>query len=112
MRQSFTIAIQCLLLVEFVCNAAAGSRPITVWLIPSEEAEARAAADPSAIAREIQAFNKGLQGGRVRVLNTEPPLAQQLIVWNTAFALPNWAWVKNQRETIRAPQRFAALHKV
>lgn len=112
MRQILTAVVQCLLLLEFVGSATARSRPITVWLIPSEEAEARAAADPSAIGREIQAFNEGLQKGRVRVLNTQPPLAQQLIVWNAAFAVPNWAWVENQRETIRALQRFAASHNV
>jgi len=43
----------------------------------------------------------------VRVLNTLPPLDQQLIVWNSAFAVPNWAWVKNQTETIEALRRFA-----
>jgi hypothetical protein len=90
---------------------AAQNRPLTVWLIPSEEAEARAGSDSNDITQEIQQFNQTLKDGPVRVLNTVPPLDQQLIVWNSAFAVPNWAWVKNQTETIRALQRFATLHK-
>ena len=90
------------------------SRPITVWLIPSEEAEARATTEPSKITGEIRGFNAALEHaeGRVRVLNTLPPLDQQLIVFNEAFGVPNWAWVKNQIETIRALQRFSELHDV
>lgn len=88
------------------------SRPITVWLIPSEEAEARAASNSGDIAHEIQLFNQSLKDSPVRVLNTLPPLDQQLIVWNSAFAVPNWAWVKNQVETIRALERFAVAHQI
>lgn len=90
------------------------SRPITVWLIPSEEAEARATTEPSKVSGQIREFNAALEHaeGRVRVLNTLPPLDQQLIVFNEAFGVPNWAWVKNQTETIRALQRFSALHQV
>jgi len=93
-------------------TVAAEPRPITVWLIPSEEAEARAASDAVDIAKEIRDFNQSLAHGSVRVLNTLPPLDQQLIVWNSEFAVPNWAWVKNQTETIKALERFADLHKV
>jgi len=89
-------------------------RPLTVWLIPSEEAEARAGAASASpdITGEIQRFNQTLKDGPVRVLNTLPPLDQQLIVWNEAFAVPNWTWVKNQTETVRALQRFATIHQV
>jgi hypothetical protein len=105
------------LLYITLTGSAAGadsSRPITVWLIPGEEAEARAGSDTARVDEEIREFNHSLEltGGRVRVLNALPPLDAQLIVWNSAFALPNWAWVRNQTETIRALQRFAKLNDV
>ena len=102
-----------LVMVVSAC-AAAESRTITVWLMPSEEAEARATADILRIAQEIRDFNKSLEdaGGRVRVLNTLPPRDAQLIVFNSALNVPNWAWVKNQTETIRALQRFAKANDV
>ena len=90
----------------------ADKRPLTVWLIPSEEAEARATSNSADIAKEIQQFNQLLKDGPVRVLNTLSPLDEQLIVWNAAFAVPNWAWVKNQTETIKALQRFATMHQI
>src|ERR1017187_10231938 len=105
MRVSLVGTVHWLLLLATSTNLSAGSRTITVWLIPSEEAEARAAADPAVIAQEIRVFNSSLDRGRVHVLNGRPPLDKQLIVWNEAFAVPNWAWVKNQTETVYALQR-------
>lgn len=100
-------------LVAITGGLLAYSRPITVWLIPSEEAEARAAIDPDVIEKEIANFDRTfLAGGRVHVVNIRPPLDKQLIVWNEAFAVPNWAWVKNQTHTIEALKRFATLHNV
>src|ERR1017187_5936 len=112
MRVSLVGTVHWLLLLATSTNLSAASRTITVWLIPSEEAEARAAADPAVIAQEIRVFNSSLDRGRVHVLNARPPLDKQLIVWNEAFAVPTWAWVKNQTETVHALQRFAALHDV
>ena len=48
-------------------------RPLTVWLIPSEEAEVRAASDSFDITEEIRKFNQSRQDGLVRVLNTLRP---------------------------------------
>lgn len=112
MRVLLVGAVGWLLLTATAANLVAESRPITVWLMPSEEAEARATSDPSVVKHEILVFNASLEGGHVRVLNTLPPLEAQLLVVNPAFAVPNWAWIKNQTETIRALQRFAAHNQV
>jgi hypothetical protein len=55
----------------------ADKRPLTVWLIPSEEAEAQATSNSADIAKEIQQFNQLLKDGPVRVLNTLFPLDEQ-----------------------------------
>jgi hypothetical protein len=112
MRKLFVKTVQGLLLAVITVTPVAASGPLTVWLMPSEEAEARATSDPAVVKDEIALFNANLQGSHVRVLNTLPPLDAQLIVVNPAFAVPNWAWVKNQTETIRALQQFAARHHV
>lgn len=113
LRRAAALIVFCFLLSRHGDCQPSNKRPVTVWLIPSEEAEVRAASDSADIAKEIRDFNQNLErDGRVRVLNTLPPLDQQLIVWNPAFAVPNWAWVKNQTQTIIALQRFAASHDV
>lgn len=111
---AFRLTACALMAAWTAASGAVISRPITVWMMPSEEAEARATSDVLKVAEEIRAFNRQLldAGGRVRVLNTLPPRDAQLIVFNSAFAVPNWAWVKNQTETIRALQRFANTNDV
>src|SRR5439155_17016819 len=93
------ISATLIVLLSSRAAVSAASRPITVWLIPAEEGEVRATPMASEISREMKDFNDQLARGRVRVLNTQPPLDTQLIVWNEAFAVPNWAWIKNQTET-------------
>ena len=108
------ILVGGLLLAPGLLCFGAAPRPLTVWLMPVEEAAARTYDDPSETAKDIRSFNGALAaaGGRVHVLNTLRPLDAQLIVWNSAFAVPNWSWVRNQTETVAALQRFAEARNI
>jgi hypothetical protein len=60
-----------------------------------------------AIRREIDEFNRRLEGKQITVVNALPPLATQLIIRNPQFSAVNWSWVSSQLVTIAALERFA-----
>jgi hypothetical protein len=93
-------------------SAPASERGLTVWLMPAEQAGPNAPVAGEEIRREIQDFNRRLEGKHVTVLNTLPPLDTQLMVRNPQAGLVNWSWISSQQRTLDALERFAAARSV
>ncbi len=105
-------AVFCMLLLSARLATPADRKQITVWLMPAEQASPNALSGGDEIRRNIDEFNRRLEGEDVTVVNTQPPLDTQLIIRNPQFAAVNWSWVSNQSLTIAAAKRFAKQHSV
>jgi ABC-type glycerol-3-phosphate transport system substrate-binding protein len=113
-RRARRAAACCAVLLSVRAASTADRKEITVWLMPAEPASPNAPSAGEEIRREIDEFNQSLKGKNITVVNTQPPLATQLIVRNPQFAAVNWSWVSSQLVTIAALEDFASQpdHKI
>lgn len=89
-------------------SLASAADPVTLWIIPAENAGPGEMAPGEEIGRRVDAFNKEFSTPQVTVENTtDPVLKMQLLSWNPAFAVPNAAVVTSQTSTLKALQQFA-----
>src|SRR5689334_16282065 len=99
---SLSRVVICLVLMALPAlggTVEAKRKSLTIWLMPSEPADSNKPVDGSAFEGEIEEFNKRLPP-HVVVLDTIQPLRQQLIAWNSEFAVPNWAFIRSQYVTL------------
>jgi hypothetical protein len=110
----FTLLGLAFLFPLFATSARAQAEPeLKVWIIPAENAGPNDMARGEDIRARVEAFNKGLEGSGVTVLNTvDPALTMKLVSWNPAFAVPNASVVLSQQRTLTALKNFAARNKV